>query len=131
MAEVLRAAGAIVEVHADHFADDEKDERWLKAIGGRGWVVLSKDSRILKREIEKDALIRWGVSAFFLRKGDLKGGEMGAIFLTALPRMIRLIEATAGPVRAIVRRDSGLNILDSALKPVVIERSVTRPSPKG
>lgn len=105
-------------MHDCHFSNTEKDATWLEVIGNRGWIVLSKDSRILKRQIEKDALIQWGVSAFFLRKCSLKGDEMGAIFATALPKIVRLIESSSGPARAIVRRDSSLNILDDKLRPL-------------
>ncbi|MGH9423743.1 MAG: hypothetical protein ACRD3J_27460 [Thermoanaerobaculia bacterium] len=44
--EILRAAGLLVERHADHFAPDTPDEEWLEAIGRRGWVALTHDMRI-------------------------------------------------------------------------------------
>ena len=33
VAEALRAAGAKVEMHDDHFAQDATDETWLKTVG--------------------------------------------------------------------------------------------------
>jgi len=85
-------------------------------VGARGWIVLSKDPHITKREIEKLAVIRAGVSAFFLRRGELKGNEVASIFANALARIVRLVESSAGPVRAIVHRDSSLNVLDENLR---------------
>jgi hypothetical protein len=34
--DALRAAGAHVEVHDDHFAQDALDEVWLPAVGQNG-----------------------------------------------------------------------------------------------
>lgn len=33
--EILRKAGIHVKSHGDHFADDAKDEDWLKIVGER------------------------------------------------------------------------------------------------
>src|SRR5262249_51331803 len=58
----LRAAGAIVEAHADHFAQDASDDEWLAAVGTRGWIVITKDTAIRHRGTEllanQDALSR-------------------------------------------------------------------------
>jgi hypothetical protein len=37
VAEALRAAGAVVEVHLDHFPGDTPDMDWLPEVGRRGW----------------------------------------------------------------------------------------------
>lgn len=41
VAEALREAGAHVEVHNEHFAQDERDDVWLDAVGARGWIVVT------------------------------------------------------------------------------------------
>jgi uncharacterized protein with PIN domain len=71
VAEALRAAGAKVEVHDDHFAQDAQDEVWLTEVGSKGWVVLTKDQRIRFRVIEREALKAAGVRAFVLTAGDI------------------------------------------------------------
>jgi hypothetical protein len=45
VAQALRAAGADVEIHDDHFPPDAKDEDWLTEVGSLGWIVLTKDRR--------------------------------------------------------------------------------------
>jgi len=37
--------GLIVEIH-DHFVRDEEDRVWLRTVGERGWVVLTKDQKL-------------------------------------------------------------------------------------
>jgi uncharacterized protein with PIN domain len=49
VAEALRQAGAIVEIHNDYFLPDANDEEWLPEVGKRGWIVLTKDDRIRYR----------------------------------------------------------------------------------
>jgi hypothetical protein len=46
-----------VEVHDDHFAPDAPDAVWLRVVGERGWVVLTKDERIRRRPLEREALL--------------------------------------------------------------------------
>jgi uncharacterized protein with PIN domain len=88
VARELRGAGAKVEVHDDHFAVDTPDVDWLRTVGARGWVVLSKDEAIRRTRHEREALRAAGVKAFFLTQQGLTGVEMGAIFVRALPGMM-------------------------------------------
>jgi uncharacterized protein with PIN domain len=46
MAGVLRAAGLEVEIHDAHFRQDAKDEEWLRAVGEKQWIVITRDERI-------------------------------------------------------------------------------------
>lgn len=87
VAQALRDAGAMVEVHDDHFPQNTQDVGWLKEVGRRGWVVLSKDERIRRNPLEREALENAGVRAFFLTKQGLTGPEMAALFVQALKGM--------------------------------------------
>jgi hypothetical protein len=85
VAEALRAAGARVEIHAAHFKPGELDETWISEAARRGWVVLSKDSRMRYRQPIQRAVRRASARVFVLKSsGKLKGPEMGAIFAEAL-----------------------------------------------
>lgn len=114
IAESLRAAGIQVEVHDDHFPTDAKDEEWLSQVGTRGWIVLSKDDRIRYRAVEKHALLSAGIAAFFLSRGDLKGVEMAAIVIKAMPRIIRFIKKYRRPFIASISRAGQVSILNTA-----------------
>lgn len=88
----MRAAGANVEVHDDHFPSDATDEDWLRAVGEKGWIVLTKDRRIRYRPNEIAALKEAQVVAVVLVAGNLIGSEMADLFVKTL----RKIEHTAG-----------------------------------
>lgn len=47
----LIKAGLVVETHDTHFARDEEDRVWLRAVGERGWVVLTKDQKLRYRPL--------------------------------------------------------------------------------
>jgi hypothetical protein len=42
----LAAEGLRVELHDDHFPQGTPDVVWLTEVGKRGWIVLTKDTRI-------------------------------------------------------------------------------------
>jgi predicted nuclease of predicted toxin-antitoxin system len=100
----LRAAGRKVVVHDDLFAPDASDVEWLRRAGHEGWVVLTRDDMIRRRENEKVALIGAGVRVFVLTGGNLGGPEMAEAFVQALPSMERLVRNRRAPFIARVTR---------------------------
>lgn len=89
--------GLVVEIHDDHFARDEEDRVWLKAVGERGWIVLTKDQRLRYRPLEIGALRASNARVFVLTAGNLRGSEIAAVFLAALPRICRILRSRPGP----------------------------------
>jgi PIN like domain len=88
VASELKKAGAIVEVHDDHFAPNTPDVEWLRSVGDKEWVVLSKDEAIRRNRNERETIRAAGVKAFFLTQQGLNGMEMAAVFARALPGMV-------------------------------------------
>jgi len=39
----LKSQGAHVELHCEHFKDDEDDPIWLPEVCQKGWVIISHD----------------------------------------------------------------------------------------
>jgi hypothetical protein len=66
VAEALRTHGLTVRAHKDHFPPDAKDEDWLREVGRRRWVVLTKDKMLRYRQTETTALLEAKVRAFVL-----------------------------------------------------------------
>ena len=90
-------AGLAVEIHDDHFARDEEDRVWLRTVGERGWVVLTKDQRLRYRPLEIAALRASKARVFVLTAGNLRGIEIAAVFLTALTRICKVLHSLPGP----------------------------------
>lgn len=92
-------------MHDDHFPIDCPDAEWLEEVGKRGWVVLSKDKLIRKRNVEKYALINANVATFILTSGNLTGEQMGEALVKAHKKMIRIVENYQRPFIVTVTRD--------------------------
>ena len=103
-------SGLTVEIHDDHFARDEQDRVWLKIVGERGWVVLTKDQRLRYRPLEISALRASNARVFVLTAGNLRGSEIAAAFLAALPRMFRILRSTPGPFLARLSQSGHITI---------------------
>jgi predicted nuclease of predicted toxin-antitoxin system len=103
----LREAGLTVEIHDDHFARDEQDHVWLRAVGERGWIVFTKDQRLRYRPIEIAALRASGSRVFVLTAGNLRGAEIASVFIAALPRIFQILHSLPGPFVARISK-SGL-----------------------
>src|SRR6266542_88736 len=99
--DALKALGARVQMHRDHFKEDADDVDWLPVIARREWVVLSKDQyNWLERRAIKNAKGR----AFLLVRGELSGEEQASVICKALPKMVRMIDLTPSPFIAKIYR---------------------------
>jgi PIN like domain len=112
MAGILRAAAVNVEVHDDHFPQDALDPEWLKAVGERNWIVITRDERIRYNEAEKQAIRRAKVRAFVLAaQGSLRAEMLADIFLQALPKIGRVVEREEPPFIAKISRSGAVTML--------------------
>ena len=114
VADALRQAGAIVEIHDNHFRQAAEDVEWLRAVGPRGWIVLTRDDKIRHRSHERTALIQAGVRAFVLARRSLSGPAMAEAFVQALPAMRRFVPRYQAPFIARVTQAGSVSLL---LKP--------------
>ncbi len=105
VSEALRAAGEEVIVHDDRFPQDAHDRVWLAEAGAKGWVVLTKDSKIRYRRNEIAQLLSAHVRTFVLVSSNLLGSEMAEIFVKALPAIKKMCARQPAPFIAHVHRD--------------------------
>jgi predicted nuclease of predicted toxin-antitoxin system len=94
VAETLRAANVMVEIHDNHFGKNTQDVDWIPEIGRRGWIILTKDARIGKNQIERLAVADARVRMFVLVSQNLSGADMARIFLKSIPEMEKFIRKT-------------------------------------
>ncbi|MCC6367518.1 MAG: hypothetical protein IT165_28690 [Bryobacterales bacterium] len=106
----LLSAGLAVEIHDDHFARDEEDRVRLRTVGERGWVVLTKDQRLRYRPLEIAALRASKARVFVLTAGNLRGTEIAAVFVTALPRIYKVLHSLPGPFVARVSQSGHVKV---------------------
>ena len=107
----MQEAGATIELHTDHFAQNAPDTEWLPVVGQRGWVILTKDSKLLTNQLEIIALLKSGAPAFALRVADMSGEEMAAAFVEAYPNMLRFLDKFDPPFLATITRSGTISML--------------------
>ena len=112
----LQAAGIKVELLHAHFAAGTSDEEWLTDVGSRGWVVLTKDQRIRRRQAEFRTLLAANVAAFVLTSGNLTGSAMGQAFVLAYPRIRKMLRDYDLPFVAAVDAAGKTKLLTAATK---------------
>ncbi|HEX6810095.1 MAG TPA: hypothetical protein VF384_00605 [Planctomycetota bacterium] len=114
--DALQAAGFRVELFHQHFAAATPDEEWLAEVGQRGWVALTKDQRIRRRQAEFHALLAANVAACVLTSGNLTGPAMGRAFVLAYPRMQKLLRDYSPPFVAAVDAAGKVRLLTDAMR---------------
>jgi hypothetical protein len=114
--DALRTTGVPVEIHDDHFAPDTPDTVWLAEIGARGWVVLTKDSRIRRHPLELQALLAANVAAFMLTATDLTGADMGRLLVAAIPRLTAFVRSRARPFIATISRQGLIKVIQGGAR---------------
>ena len=111
LSAVLRKEGVDVRLARSEFPAGTRDADWLPIVGKRGWIVLTKDRHIRRRELELQALVNARVRAFVLTAADLTGPEQAAVFVRALPKMLRICQASKGPLIGAVGNKGGVALL--------------------
>ncbi len=110
--QALRAAGARVEAHDDHFAQDAADETWIPDVTARGWVILTKDKNIRRRAGERETVVAASARIITLTSGNMSGETMAGIFVGSLAAMEQLAASQPAPFVAILGPD-GMQVVQT------------------
>lgn len=105
IATALRRAGARVEIHDDHFVENETDPVIIRTVSERGWIMLTKDEWVLRREEERRAIRDSEARIFMPTKRKGTGDDWARIFAIGLGAMVRFARKHAGPFAAKVSID--------------------------
>jgi hypothetical protein len=102
VANALRKCGERVEIHENHFEADTPDHEWVPEVGRRGWIILSKDTRLRHNNIELIALLKANTHSFILTSASQSGPEMAAAFVAALRDIKKILVRFQAPCVATV-----------------------------
>lgn len=108
---ILRGAGAIVELHDDHFPQNAPDRDWIPVVTNRGWIILTKDKNIRRPRGEREDVLLASAKIFTLTSGNMPGVVMARTFLDHLPEMERVALTQTPPFVYAVGPDIFLQIL--------------------
>lgn len=112
MVQFLKAMGMCVEVHRDHFAQDEADHLWIPVCAKRGWVIISGDKGIEKAALNVEAVTNSAAKVFLLTNNNLKGVEWAACIITGREKMKTIVGENDGPFFARVTKGNGSHVCD-------------------
>lgn len=102
VAQALRDAGASMQIHDDHFAQDAADEQWIPDVTERGWIILTKDKNIRRRAGEREAVVTAQAKIITLTSGNMKGTDMASLLVARLADMEQLAATQVAPFVAVV-----------------------------
>lgn len=97
MRKALLDAGIPFVAHDDLFADDCPDAEWLRAIKGKGWIVITRDDNIRRKANEQKAFREAGLFVFVLASGNAPAVEHAALVVELYPAFIRHTGKTKPP----------------------------------
>ncbi|MBM3359659.1 MAG: hypothetical protein FJY54_18315 [Betaproteobacteria bacterium] len=104
VAEALRAAGARVEVHLDHFKQVTPDTEWIPEVGKREWVLITKDQNIRRNPLERAAYESAKLRGFIVTGKNMDGKELAELLVRCLHGMARRVAGKAGPLLFTISR---------------------------
>lgn len=88
----LRAHGLAVRAMFEVYPEDEQrieDEVWLRDVGERGWIVLTKDERIRRLAVEIAAIREGRAKVFYLANANQRGDEQAEMFVRHRHRIVQ------------------------------------------
>ena len=86
----MRECGATVEHAGEAFPFGTQDEIWLTACGERGWIVLTRDKRIRRRVLEREAIRLSSAAVFALTVGEATAAETAEVITKLLAKMVNM-----------------------------------------
>lgn len=112
VASALRNAGYPVEVHDDHLPIDAPDEQWIKLVGDKGWIALTKDKNIRYRHAEFQAIEEYGARVVVVRAKNLVGKELAELVVKHYERIQQFALLSQAPFVAGLDRSGALKLYE-------------------
>jgi hypothetical protein len=85
------------ERHHSHLPSGVEDHVWLKFVGERGWIAVSKDKGYTHTPLEKAQIDAHKIRYFAFSSGVLSGEEMATILSMHIEKIIRFIRKQDPP----------------------------------
>lgn len=110
IADALRAAGALVEVHDDHLATNAPDEDWIALVGQNNWLAITKDKNIRYRAAELVAIKDHNAMVLVVRAKNATGQDIADLLVKSRARIQRFVRKHKPPFVAGIDRSGGVSL---------------------
>lgn len=110
IADALRQADHAVEIHDDHLPIDAPDEAWIKLVGEKGWIALTKDKNIRYRYAELDAIKVYNARVVVIRAKNVTGADLAILLVKYHQRIQNFAARHTAPFVAALDRSGSLSL---------------------
>ena len=93
----MRAAGANVRHAGEVVPRGAADEHYLGLCGANGWIFLTRDQKIRRRALEREALRLAGVATFACTAGQATAQETAQTIVPLLEKMASMAVSEPKP----------------------------------
>jgi hypothetical protein len=109
----LRTGGYVLHTLPELYGEAEsqlvEDVDWIGFAAKRGWAALSKNHRISRIPLERDALTSQGVALFAIANGTMNAAEIAGAYLVAQAEIMRTLDTRPGGGLWAVRKDGTIH----------------------
>lgn len=92
-----------VVAHDDQFTQGALDRDWIPAVAARGWIILTRDRRIVRNSIEFNAVINANARQFVVTDAHGSAEVVAASILKARKAMERRVRTLNPPFVLAIR----------------------------
>ena len=108
VANELREAGHLVEIHDDHLPIDAPDEDWIQLCSTRHWFAVTKDKNVRYRAAQKRAIATHKACVFVIRAKTATGPEIADLLVKYHGKLQRFTEHNPAPFIAGIDRSGSV-----------------------
>jgi len=104
IADALRCSCVEVEIHDDHLPINAPDEHWIKLVGQRNWIAITKDKNIRYRSAEIEAIKKYNARIIVIQAKNATDSDIAELILKSTQRITRFARKTKAPFIAGIAR---------------------------
>ena len=94
----LREAGIEIVAYAEtDLAPNADDEEWFELCARNGWVAVTKDRAVARRELQTEQIMNAGAMVYFLTTASMTGENQARVLIAASRRILRIARAGTPP----------------------------------
>jgi len=109
----LRSEGIKIELHDDHLLPDSPDEDWIKLVGQKNWVAITKDKNIRYRFAELASIQEYSARIIVVRMKNATGPDIADSLLARRQRIANFVVRTPAPFVAGIYRGGAITLYQS------------------
>jgi len=110
---LIENQGIVVKLHDEHFSRTTDDSEWLKAVGERGWIMITGDAMVTRTPLFLLRLTQTKARVFILKglNGATPEGKARCV-ISSYERVVRICQTQEAPLLWRFNKDGTLKEID-------------------